>query len=69
MSTEPCRYFRTKAMYVAGPAQGVASDDAPPAPLPANYWCNRTQTEVGPDDRLVGPGFCLAPGRPCFERK
>jgi hypothetical protein len=69
MPNEPCRYLRTKAMYVDGPPPGETPQGAPPAPPPVNYWCNRTLTEVGPDDRLVNPRDCLAEGRPCYARK
>ncbi|MEY2466043.1 MAG: hypothetical protein QOD03_564 [Verrucomicrobiota bacterium] len=32
-----------------------------------NCWCNRTMSEVGPDDRQVGPQICT-PSRSCFEK-
>ncbi len=33
---------------------------------PSHFWCNRTQTVVGVDDRPVQKHACT-PGRPCFE--
>jgi len=41
-------------------ASGDKSADA------AHCWCNRTLTEVGPDDRQVAVSLCN-PSRSCFE--
>ena len=30
-------------------------------------WCNRTMTEVGPDDRQVNTQVCSDNSRSCFE--
>jgi hypothetical protein len=61
-----CKNLRTKKMYVSALAAEafVPSDDAPGNTSPC--WCNCTLTEVGPDDRPVGPQACDS-SRPCYE--
>jgi len=65
---EPCRFFRTKGMYVDD-----GSADGGPEPIeerpPVNCWCNRTLCETGPDDELVCSAACLEAGRRCYERR
>jgi hypothetical protein len=31
------------------------------------YWCQRTQTGRGPDEKPVSASSCAAAGRSCFE--
>jgi len=52
-------------MYTPGPE----NDLHPPEEAFSNAghcWCNRTMTEVGPDDRQVGTESCSR-ARNCFE--
>jgi len=60
-----CRHLRTKKMFIpALEEEMIAELNRPHAD--GYYWCNRTCTEIGLDDELVGPNACK-PGRCCFE--
>jgi len=62
-----CKHLRTKKMYVPAQADEVfaaaSRDDGDSC---GHCWCNRTLTEVGSDDKLVGLQVC-GPTRVCFE--
>lgn len=61
-----CKHLRTKTMFTgATPAEAFA-DKADGETTPRHFWCNRTQTVVGVDDRPVNQNTCT-PGRSCFE--
>jgi hypothetical protein len=64
----PCRFLRNKKMFVprAGEDDAVAPPEGAGADSACHYWCNRTLTEVGLDDRPVHRDVC-GPGRVCFE--
>jgi hypothetical protein len=63
--TPPCKYLRTKKMFIpALTADGPTGEDEF-ADSP-HCWCNRTLTEVGPDDNPVGDQVCKS-ARSCFE--
>ena len=63
-----CRYLRSKKMFVSAPVESDAVALRPEAAAESacHYWCNRTLTEVGVDDRPVHRDACQ-PGRACFE--
>jgi len=61
-----CRNLRNKAMYIPALADNAFSEGTAEEPRSGHCWCNRTLTEVGPDDRLAGPRDCTK-GRSCFE--
>ena len=61
-----CKFLRTKMMYVAtDPAEAFADKEGTEA-SPTHYWCNLTQTVVGPDDQAVHLHVC-DPSRRCFK--
>ena len=65
MSQNFCKHLRTKAMFVgATPEEALAEKEGEYA-TPCHFWCNRTQTVVGVDDRPVHKTACV-PGRSCF---
>jgi hypothetical protein len=61
-----CKHIRTKKMFIPALEDEVFTpSDGKPAHS-AHCWCNRTLTEVGPDDRGVAIPLC-DPSRSCFE--
>jgi len=62
-----CRHVRTKAMYVPEQKDQELPDTGKAAEYSGHCWCNRTLTEVGPDDKRVGIPMC-GPARSCFEQ-
>jgi hypothetical protein len=53
-------------MYVgATPAEAFADKEGDEV-TPCHFWCNLTQTVVGPDDRQVHKTTCTS-SRSCFE--
>jgi len=64
--TEPCKNLRTKKMFIPHPELGAETPSIEPAGGSSHFWCNRTLTEVGPDDHPVHPD-CCKPGRKCFD--
>ncbi|HEY0944349.1 MAG TPA: hypothetical protein VGD81_03750 [Opitutaceae bacterium] len=62
----PCRYFRTKRMYL--PPSDMLDPYSPELAAPAYCWCNKTLTELGADEELAGEVACCRPGRPCYAR-
>jgi hypothetical protein len=66
MNPNFCKNLRTKKMYI--PAQehevfGAAREELGHI---GHCWCNRTMSEVGPDDRQVAAHNC-GKHRSCFE--
>lgn len=57
VSTPPCIYLRSKAMYVEGTQRPTT--DSP-------CWCNLTQHVLGPDQSFVGVREC-GTGRTCYR--
>lgn len=61
-----CKHLRTKKMYVnATPEEAVAEKEGERV-TSCHFWCNRTQREVGLDERPVHVNLCQS-GRGCFE--
>jgi hypothetical protein len=57
-----CRSLLSKGLYInAGlpPGQEAAGD--------GNFWCMKTQTIFGPDDRLCDGTECRDASRSCYE--
>lgn len=64
--SQVCKHLRTKKLFIPAQADevfaqenGVFTDTSP-------CWCNRTLTEVGPDDKQVSLQICSSLRR-CFE--
>ena len=62
----PCRFLRTKKMYVSAQEDAAFSDKFDPNSF-SHCWCNRTMTEVGEDDNLVSFRGCSAEVRRCYQ--
>jgi hypothetical protein len=62
-----CLHLRSKTMFIpAAPETTAAEEEQQAGRARLNHcWCNRTLTEVGMDDRPVGPESCQ-PGRACY---
>jgi hypothetical protein len=61
-----CKHLRTKKMFTGATPEEAFADKEGEHVTPCHFWCNRTQTVVGVDDRPVHKSACR-PGRPCFE--
>jgi hypothetical protein len=61
-TAERCRQLLSKGLYInAGlPAGQEAAGDG-------NFWCGKTQTIFGPDDRLCDGEQCRDSTRSCYE--
>ena len=58
-----CRYLRWKGMFVTAPdVEGVPRGGG------GLFWCEFTQTCMGPDGQLAEPGNCDSPTRPCHGK-
>ncbi len=64
-SIQLCKYLRTKKMYIPALAHEVHDPPQGESSHTSHWWCNRTLTEVGPDDHQVGCQVC-SPQRRCF---
>jgi hypothetical protein len=64
----PCRccHLRTKKLYAGASPEEAFSDKEPEQASPTHFWCNHTQTVIGPDDRPAHKESCTA-ARSCFE--
>lgn len=61
----PCSHLRTKKMFI--PAQADEAFDEKALPGSDSFcWCNRSMTEIGPDDRLVNGPDCSKSSRICY---
>lgn len=57
-----CRELLSKGLYInAGlkPGEEAAGD--------GNFWCGKTQTTYGPDNRLCNKEECTDASRSCYE--
>ena len=61
-----CKHLRTKSLYIGATQEEAFADKEAEHATPCHFWCNRTQTVVGVDDRPVHKTDCV-PGRSCFE--
>lgn len=66
MNPNFCKNLRTKKMYIPAQANEVFSAQGEELARIGHCWCNRTMSEVGPDDRPVGGQACNR-SRSCFE--
>ena len=68
MNRNFCKHLRTKKMFIGvTPEEAFADKEGEGRPVTTgHFWCNRTQTVVGVDDRPVHKTACV-PGRSCFE--
>ena len=59
---EYCRHLLSKGLFVNDglPGEHLSSEES-------NYWCGKSQTIYGPDDRLCGSKRCLISTRDCYE--
>ncbi len=62
MAQPVCRYLRTKSFYTAEKNEKTLTEESPGRA----FWCVRSVSAIGPDDRIVGPSECSAE-RVCFE--
>jgi hypothetical protein len=67
--TITCLNLRCKQMYyeVDEPEDGATGEPRSGSCDTAAYWCLRTQTGRGPDEKPVGREACTHGGRTCFE--
>ena len=56
------RYLRTKSFYTAEKNDTTLTEEKPGR----SFWCVRSVSGIGPDDKVVGPTECDA-HRTCFE--
>jgi hypothetical protein len=61
-----CRNLRNKSMYIPALVERDAAENVEQTGHSHHCWCNCTMSEVGPDDRAVGPKACDS-SRSCFE--
>jgi hypothetical protein len=66
MSTNYCRHLRTKKMFTGATAEEAFADKTGEDRTPCHFWCNRTQSAVGVDDKAVHKNACRE-GRTCYE--
>ncbi|HEU5068855.1 MAG TPA: hypothetical protein VFV96_00395 [Verrucomicrobiae bacterium] len=66
MNRPLCKHLRTKSLYVGVAPQDAFADKEGERASPCHFWCNRTQTVVGVDDRPVHKATCDS-SRSCFE--
>jgi len=62
-----CKHLRTKTLYVGATQQEAFADKEGEYETPCHFWCNLTQTVVGPDDQPVHKHNCQRGDRSCFE--
>jgi hypothetical protein len=60
---QTCRFLRTKKMYIPALAENALETDEHDQ---SHYWCNKTLSALGMDDRPAHPCRCQ-PGRSCHE--
>ena len=53
-------------MFIGATQEEAFADKDDGRTMPCNFWCNRTQTVVGVDDRPVHKTDCRPP-RSCYE--
>lgn len=55
-----CRSLREKRLFYQSPGEETDAANAGP------FWCEKTQSLIGPDDRIADHADCRA-GRSCFK--
>lgn len=60
-----CKFLRTKNLYTKDTPEEAFADKEARELTPCHFWCNLTQTVVGPDDRPVHKEGCNS-SRSCF---
>ena len=53
MSQTFCKHLRTKSLYTGSTVEEAFADKHGENMTPCHFWCNRTQTVVGVDDRCT----------------
>ena len=66
MNRPCCKHLRSKSMYIEATPEAALKPPAPGQFAPCHYWCNLTQTAIGPDDQPVHKDACHA-ARACCE--
>lgn len=66
MNTTRCCHLRTKKLFTGMHPDKAFMPKEPEQATPSHFWCNLTQSVVGPDDRPAHPDSC-ALGRSCYE--
>jgi hypothetical protein len=61
-----CKHLRTKKMFTVATMEEALQPNTPADELTCHFWCNKTQTVVGADDRPAHREICNA-SRRCFE--
>jgi hypothetical protein len=67
MSQTFCKHLRTKSLYTGSTAEEAFADKRGEHVTPCHFWCNRTQSVVGVDDRPVHKTSCSDTTRSCFQ--
>jgi len=62
-----CKHLRTKSMYTGSTPEEAFADKEGDFVTACHFWCNRTQTTIGVDDKQVDKSVCNA-SRSCFEQ-
>ena len=62
-----CKHLRTKAMYVGATPEEALADKQGEFVTSRHFWCNRTQTAIGPDDHSVHKDNCNSSRRCCEQ--
>ena len=66
MNESICKHLRTKKAFIPEEAGGAFDETSEPGAEPL-YWCNRTLTTIGVDDKPVHLRLCTR-DRCCFEQ-
>ncbi len=61
-----CKHLRAKKMFIPALADKMFAQEDQAFTDTSHCWCNRTLTEVGPDDKQVSLPGCSS-ARSCFE--
>ncbi len=61
-----CKHLRTKKMFTGFTAEEAFADKPADEVNSSHFWCNCTQSVVGPDDQRVHKDLCTE-ARACFE--
>lgn len=62
-----CKHLRTKSMYIGSTPEQALAEKEGEFVTPTHFWCNRTQTVIGLDDRPAHKSTC-DPSRSCCEQ-
>lgn len=62
-----CKHLRTKSMYTGSTPEEAFADKEGEYVTPNHFWCNRTQTVIGVDQKPVHKNMCN-PSRSCCEQ-